>query len=212
MKAISLNVDEQHRLYEMSLFERALSSYGYRYICGIDEAGRGPLAGPVVAAAVVLPVGFSLPGLRDSKLLTPRQREIFWDRIYLEALSIGIGIVDSAVIDEINILQATLLAMQQSVERLRIRPDYLLIDALTLPNPEIGQKGIIHGDNLSISIAAASVIAKVTRDRLMTRYHGAFPEYRFDIHKGYGTSRHLQMIKEYGPCPLHRKTFRGVLR
>lgn len=209
---VPLNAEEKHRLFAMSLFERVLSSFGYQYICGIDEAGRGPLAGPVVAAAVIFPSGFSILGLRDSKLLTPLQRETLFSQITQKALSIGIGIVDNDLIDEINILQATLLAMRKSVEQLQVKPDYLLIDALTLPGFGIGQKGIIHGDNLSVSIAAASVVAKVTRDRLMCQYHEEFPEYRFNSHKGYGTQEHLEKIREFGPCRLHRKTFRGVVQ
>jgi ribonuclease HII len=210
---VSLNAaEEQHRLFAMSLFERVLSSSGYQYICGIDEAGRGPLAGPVVAASVIFPQGFSVPGLRDSKLLTPLQRETLFDQIMQRALSVGIGIVDNDIIDRINILQATLLAMQKSVEQLHFQPDYLLIDALTLPGFGVSQKGIIHGDNLSVSIAAASVVAKVTRDRLMCQYHEEFPAYRFNSHKGYGTQEHLEKIKEFGPCRLHRRTFRGVIQ
>lgn len=209
---VPLNAEEKHRLFAMSLFERVLSSFGYQYICGIDEAGRGPLAGPVVAAAVIFPSGFSVPGLRDSKLLTPLQRETLFSQITQNALSIGVGIVDNGLIDEINILQATLLAMRKGVEQLQVKPDYLLIDALTLPGFNIGQKGIIHGDNLSVSIAAASIVAKVTRDRLMCQYHEEFPEYRFNSHKGYGTHEHLEKIREFGPCRLHRKTFRGVIQ
>lgn len=195
----------------MGFFERALSSFGKRNICGIDEAGRGPLAGPVVAAAVILPPGCLLPGLRDSKKLTPGQREALFEQISQEACSIGVGIVDNNTIDEINILQATILAMQKSVAQMELEPGYLLIDALTLPDFSRDQKGIIHGDRLSMSIAAASVIAKVTRDRLMCEYHEAFPEYKFNVHKGYGTAYHLSKIRERGPCCLHRKTFRGVI-
>lgn len=201
----------EHRLFSMGFFERALTSLGFRNICGIDEAGRGPLAGPVVAAAVILPPGCLLPGIRDSKKLSPGQREVLFEQISREAFSIGVGIVDNDTIDEINILQATILAMQKSVAQMQLEPDYLLIDALTLPNFRRNQKGIIHGDRLSISIAAASVIAKVTRDRLMCEYHEVFPEYKFNIHKGYGTAMHLSIIRERGPCSLHRKTFRGVI-
>ncbi len=195
----------------MTSFEKALYSSGFRLICGIDEAGRGPLAGPVVAAAVVLPTGSLLPGLRDSKKLSPRQRDRFFDKITQTALSIGIGIIENETIDEINIYQATLLAMRKGVRTLHLKPDYLLIDAMTLPEFDIPQKAIIHGDDLSISIAAASVIAKVTRDRLMLQYHEIFPDYRFNRHKGYGTPEHIQKIKDFGPCSLHRKTFRGVI-
>jgi len=201
----------EYRLFSMGFFERALASLGFQRICGIDEAGRGPLAGPVVAAAVVLPPGCLLPGIRDSKKLSPGQREVLFDQISREASSIGVGIVDNKTIDEVNILQATILAMQKSVAQMQSEPDYLLIDALTLPDYGRDQKGVIHGDRLSVSIAAASVIAKVTRDRLMCEYHEVFPEYKFNIHKGYGTAMHLSKIREWGPCRLHRKTFRGVI-
>lgn len=194
----------------MTSIENTAYACGYRKICGLDEAGRGPLAGPVIAAAVILPVGYQLPGLRDSKKLTPLQRERFFDRIKEQALSIGVGRVENATIDEINILQATLLAMEKAIQSLKIEPDYLLIDALRLPNVNIPQEGIVHGDDLSISIAAASVIAKVTRDRLMIRFHQKYPQYLFHRHKGYGTREHLQRIREFGPCSLHRRSFRGV--
>jgi ribonuclease HII len=206
-----LKTEEAHRLFGMTLFERSLSSYGYQRVCGIDEAGRGPLAGPVVAAAVILPSGYSAPGIRDSKLLTEKQRETLYDKISQEAVAIGVGMIDHATIDEINILQATYLAMELSVQNLSVQPDYLLIDALTLPGTSIQQKGIIRGDNLSISIAAASIIAKVTRDRLMAEYHRDFPEYNFLSHKGYGTEEHLRNLRTFGPCRIHRRTFRGVL-
>jgi len=206
-----LKTEEAHRLFGITLFERALSSYGYQRVCGIDEAGRGPLAGPVVAAAVILPSGYAPAGIRDSKLLTEKQRETLYDKILLEAVAIGVGVIDHATIDEINILQATYLAMESSIQNLSAQPDYLLIDALTLPRMPLPQKGIIRGDNLSISIAAASIVAKVTRDRLMAEYHREFPEYNFLSHKGYGTEEHLRNLRAFGPCPIHRKTFRGVL-
>ncbi len=195
----------------MTSIEKNLQASGYRKICGIDEVGRGPLAGPVVSAAVILPIGYHLKGLRDSKKLTPIQREHFFDRIHRDALSIGVGSVENETIDEINIYQATLVAMRKSVDALTTKPDYLLIDAVSLSDIDIDQQGIIHGDDLSISIAAASVIAKVTRDRLMITYHEIFPEYQFHRHKGYGTPEHLEKIREFGPCRLHRKTFRGVI-
>ncbi|MBI3803306.1 MAG: ribonuclease HII [Nitrospirae bacterium] len=206
-----LDTEEARRLFKMTLFERILSLDGYRQVCGIDEAGRGPLAGPVVAAAVILPAAISLPGIRDSKLLTAKQREAFYERILQEAIAVGVGVVDNITIDEINILQATYLAMQKSLQSLRIQPDYLLIDALTLPNTAIPQRGLIRGDNLSVSIAAASIVAKVTRDRLMDQYHQEFPSYNFISHKGYGTGEHLKNIRMFGPCHIHRKSFRGVL-
>ena len=195
---------------KMALFERALAFFGYRHLCGIDEAGRGPLAGPVVAAAVILPSTHSIVGIRDSKQLSPLKRELLFDQILKQAVAFGVGVVDNETIDEINILNATLLAMQRSLSALSVTPDYLLIDALTLPNISIPQKGIIDGDNLSVTIAAASIIAKVTRDRLMNQYHHEFPQYNFQAHKGYGTRAHFDMIREHGPSRLHRKTFRGV--
>ncbi len=195
----------------VNTIENALYSSGYQSVCGIDEAGRGPLAGPVVAAAVILPPGCLIAGLRDSKKLSPARRDCLFDQINDEATAFAVGIIDNVTIDRINILQATLLAMKESVGALQKKPDYLLIDALTLPDLEIPQEGIIHGEDLSVSIAAASVIAKVTRDRLMCRYHEEFPEYNFYRHKGYGTREHLQNIKEFGPCRLHRRTFRGVI-
>ncbi|MEK7702369.1 MAG: ribonuclease HII [Nitrospirota bacterium] len=206
---------EDHRvdirpLPAMALFERALASFGYRHLCGIDEVGRGPLAGPVVAAAVILPQSHSILGIRDSKQLTPSKRETLSDQIQKQAEGIGIGTVENDIIDEINILNATLLAMEKALHALPVLPDYLLIDALTLSRVEMPQRGIIHGDSLSVSIAAASIVAKVTRDRLMDQYHDEFPEYHFKQHKGYGTADHFDTIKKYGPCRLHRKTFRGV--
>jgi ribonuclease HII len=204
-------VDSANILSPMALFERALFSFGYRRLCGIDEVGRGPLAGPVVAAAVILPSSHSIVGIRDSKQLTPSKRERLYEQILNRAEGVGIGIVENETIDEINILNATLLAMKKSLSALAIQPDYLLIDALTLPNITILQRGIIHGDALCVSIAAASIVAKVTRDRLMNQYHLEFPEYNFQTHKGYGTPNHFDIIKRYGTCRLHRKTFRGVL-
>ncbi len=200
----------------MTSNEERLYAAGRRTVCGIDEAGRGPLAGPVVAAAVVLPQAPVLAqddlllGLMDSKKLSPRKRDRFFEQISQTARSIGIGVVEHETIDHINILQATILAMQRAVEGLHLPADYLLIDALKLPEIDIPQEGIIHGDDLSLSIAAASVIAKVTRDRLMLKYHRLFPKYGFDRHKGYGTPEHLEKIKSFGPCRIHRKTFRGV--
>ncbi len=192
-------------------FERELSHRGYHAVCGVDEVGRGALAGPVVAAAVILPDGFFMPGVRDSKRLTPLARESLFGPLVQQALSFGIGRVECDLIDQINIRQATLLAMKQAVEQLKIRPDYLLVDALTIPGVQIEQRAIIHGDDRSISIAAASIIAKVIRDRLMSAYHLQFPAYQFPLHKGYGTAQHLSVLKEKGPCPIHRKTFRGVM-
>ncbi|MBI3810701.1 MAG: ribonuclease HII [Nitrospirae bacterium] len=195
---------------DRTLFERIGFEQGFQRIAGLDEAGRGPLAGPVMAAAVILPKGFVLPGLRDSKKLTAIQRERFFDEINACAAAVGVGRVDPDVIDRINILKATLLAMTRALDQLTVPPDYLLIDALTLPGLPIPQKALIRGDDLSQTIAAASVIAKVTRDRLMLEYDRLYPEYHFRSHKGYGTVEHLQALERFGPCPIHRMTFRRV--
>jgi ribonuclease HII len=176
----------------------------------VDEAGRGPLAGPVVAAAVVLPNGLFIEGVRDSKQLTSLQREQLYQAIQSQAVDYGIGIVDHEVIDRINILQATRLAMCRAVLTLKKPPDFLLIDAVDLPDMTIPQLAIVKGDLLCHSIAAASILAKVTRDRLMLEYHQTYPQYNFFSHKGYGTVEHLKKLKEYGPCPIHRKSFKGV--
>ncbi|MBW2647274.1 MAG: ribonuclease HII [Deltaproteobacteria bacterium] len=179
-------------------------------IAGIDEAGRGPLAGPVVAAAVIFPEETYIPGINDSKKLTPAKRENLYDQIYENAISIGLGIIDSPEIDKINILQASLLSMRIAVANLFPRPDYLLIDGIFTIRSQIPQKAIKKGDSQSLSIAAASIIAKVSRDRLMKRYSEDFPGYGFHKHKGYGTRMHLEAIRTLGPTLIHRKTFRGV--
>ncbi len=194
------------RLYEKHAYRR-----GFRLITGIDEAGRGPLAGPVVAAAVILPKGIRLPGLTDSKKLTPAQRDVFDKKIRMRALAIGVGLADNTEIDSINILQATFLAMKRAVSGLGMKPDYLLIDGPYELSLEIEQEGIVQGDALSLSIAAASVIAKVHRDRIMCEYHAQFPQYGFDCHKGYPTAQHCEAIRKYGPCRLHRMSFHGVV-
>lgn len=194
----------------MRLHEKHAYRRGFRFITGIDEAGRGPLAGPVVAAAVILPKGIQLPGLTDSKKLTADRREAFFEKIRLRALAVGIGMADNAEIDSINILQATFLAMKRAIAGLGIKPDYLLIDGPYKLPVDISQEGIVHGDALSLSIAAASVIAKVHRDHLMCEYHAQFPQYGFDCHKGYPTAQHYEAIRRYGPCRLHRVSFRGV--
>ncbi len=196
---------------DMRLHERDAYRKGFHLVCGIDEAGRGPLAGPVVAAAVILSKNVRLPGITDSKKLTAEQREVFFEKIHERALAIGIGVVDNAEIDRINILQATFRAMSGAVAQLSVAPDFLLIDGPYKLPVSIGQKGIPHGDSLSISISAASIIAKVHRDRLMCRFHEEFPRYGFDSHKGYGTARHYEALRRYGPCALHRVTFKGVL-
>ncbi|MGZ8366058.1 MAG: ribonuclease HII [Nitrospira sp.] len=191
-------------------FERAARLCGYRRIAGIDEAGRGPLAGPVVAAAVVLPVRCRLSGIDDSKQLSEGERARLYAAILEHAVGMGIGSADVGEIDRLNILEATKLAMRRAIDQLAPPPDYLLIDAVTLPGIGIPERPIIKGDSLSLSIAAASIIAKVTRDRLMAQYHDMFPEYDFLSHKGYGTREHLQRLARHGPCSIHRRTFTPV--
>lgn len=183
---------------------------GYRSIAGVDEAGRGPLAGPVVAAAVILPEGLMLPGVNDSKQLTEEKREVFFDVIMREALAVGVGIGDHALVDSINILQATLRAMSDAVRALSVTPDFILIDGISNIPMNIPQRTVKKGDSLSLSIAAASIIAKVTRDRMMVAYDAQYPGYGFASHKGYGAATHLAAIAKLGPCPIHRKSFSGV--
>ena len=191
-------------------FDTEFSIQGYRFIAGIDEAGRGPLAGPVVASAVILPPDISIDGVDDSKKLSSEKREILFKIIKEKALSVGIGIISSKVIDEINILEATREAMLNAVENLKITPDLIIIDGITPIKSSIKQLTIKKGDSLSQSIAAASIIAKVTRDRLMLDYDAKYPTYLFAKHKGYGTAEHLERIKEFGPCEIHRNSFKGV--
>jgi ribonuclease HII len=191
-------------------FEKALKQEGYTAIAGIDEAGRGPLAGPVVSAAVILPPDFDGEGVNDSKKLTQRQRERLFERIYQEARAVGIGIVDALEIDRINILQAARRCMAMAVTNLVPQPDYLLIDGnFDIPSG-IPQESIVKGDSRSISIAAASIVAKVSRDHLMQRYHDDYPQFGFDRHKGYPTKAHKAAIAAHGPCWIHRRSFRGV--
>ncbi|MCF8067227.1 MAG: ribonuclease HII [Desulfobacterales bacterium] len=191
-------------------FENEALKKGFRVIAGIDEAGRGPLAGPVVSATVVLPDFFTDEGITDSKKLTPKKRNVLFDRIYDDAVSVGVGIVDVGEIDRINILQASLLSMAISVENLQLQPDFLLIDGIFPINSKIPQRPIPKGDSLSVSIAAASIIAKVTRDRIMADYNETYPDYGFSKHKGYPTVAHKAAIRQFGPCPIHRRTFKGV--
>jgi ribonuclease HII len=191
-------------------YEKKVEEKGFSFIAGVDEAGRGPLAGPVVSAAVILPSGFHAPGLNDSKQLTPKERENFYEKISAGAVAIGIGIVDVDKIDHINILQAALLSMVIAVKNLPTPPDFLLIDGNFNIKTKYPQQAIIKGDTLSTSIAAASVMAKVTRDRIMKNYHLVYPLYGFNRHKGYPTIEHREAIKAYGCCDIHRKTFKGV--
>ncbi len=188
-------------------FEQEAYRQGFRFIAGIDEAGRGSLAGPVVAAAVILPPGLMIDGVNDSKQLTPARREVLYQVIHQQALATGIGIVGNEDIDRINILRATIRAMEMAVKALKIPPDYLLIDAVSLSDSRIPQRPIIKGDMLSVSIASASIVAKVTRDRLMTEEHSLFPQYNFRTHKGYATRDHVSRLRLYGPSIIHRKSF-----
>ena len=193
------------RTEAMSVYEREYSHYAT--ICGIDEVGRGPLAGPVVAGAVILPKDNPILYLNDSKKLSEKKREALYDEIMEHAVATGIGIVGPARIDEINILQATYEAMSMAIENLKVRPDLLLNDAVTIPEVDIPQVPIIKGDAKSVSIAAASIIAKVTRDRMMVEYDQIIPGYDFASNKGYGTKAHIAGLKEHGPSPIHRRTF-----
>lgn len=192
----------------MDAYERDCRQKGYTQIAGIDEAGRGALAGPVVAAAVILPVNCQIDGLTDSKQLTPNQRELMLDKIKNVAVSIGTGSVDNGTIEQINILQASLLAMKIAVEQLTPKPDYLLVDGSKLPEIDILGEAIPKGDSLSLSIAAASVIAKTTRDRLMVEYDETYPKYGFKQHKGYPTAQHREAIAQFGVTMIHRNTFK----
>ena len=192
---------------DMWEIENGLYSQGFELICGVDEAGRGPLAGPVCAAAVLLPRNADIPGLNDSKKLSDKKRRELYPLIKELALAYSIVMVDEKTIDEINILQATFRAMEQAVAQLKITPDYILVDGNKLPQVTIPAKAVVRGDSLSASIAAASVLAKVTRDDFMLEQAKTYPEYGFDIHKGYGTKAHTTAILEHGPCPIHRTTF-----
>ena len=195
---------------DLRRYEILAGEKGFSRIAGIDEAGRGPLAGPVVSAAVILPVSFSDSEISDSKKLTPKKRERLYETIYTHALSVGIGIVDAAEIDRINILQASLLSMSIAVKNLLPQPDYLLIDGTFRIMSSLPQETVIHGDALSLSVAAASIVAKVSRDRLMERYDEEYPQFGFSGHKGYPTRAHREAIQKFGVCPIHRRSFRGV--
>ncbi|MFC1859395.1 ribonuclease HII [Thermodesulfobacteriota bacterium] len=191
-------------------FEKKAGERGFSKIAGIDEAGRGPLAGPVVSAAVLLPGSLPDMAITDSKKLTPRKRNDLYEKIYEHAITIGIGIVDPGEIDRINILNAALLSMAISVENLQPQPDCLLIDGIFKISTDLPQEAIPKGDARSVSIAAASIIAKVTRDRLMEKYHQIYPQFGFAQHKGYPTKAHKEAIRKYGCCPIHRRSFKGV--
>ncbi len=196
---------EKKRIYDLGAYERQYSDH--MFICGIDEVGRGPFAGPVVAGAVILPVDCDILFINDSKKLSEKVREKLYEEIKEKAVSAAVGIVEPARIDEINILQATYEAMRIAISKLDPKPDLLLNDAVTIPGVDIMQVPIIKGDAKSISIGAASIFAKVTRDRLMMEYDRQYPEYGFAKHVGYGTAEHIEAIRKYGPCPIHRRTF-----
>lgn len=198
---------ETARTESLMVYERRFASEGL--IAGIDEVGRGPLAGPVCACAVILPSDHLILWLNDSKKLSAKKRESLYEVIMAEAVSIGIAMEPPEVIDDINILQATYSAMRKAVMSMNPQPEFLLNDAVTIPGIEIPQCPIIHGDATSVSIAAASIIAKVTRDRLMEEYDALFPMYGFARNKGYGTAEHIAALKKYGPCPIHRRSFIG---
>ncbi len=193
--------------------EKLLRQRGYRYIAGIDEVGRGALAGPVMAAAVIMPKGLKAAWknrVRDSKLLRPEQREDLYVPIRKTAVAVGIGLVDCWTIESIGIAKATQTAMQQAIQQLSPPADALLIDYFTLPGVRVYQKGVVNGDTLCFSIACASIIAKVTRDRIMAEYDAQYPGYRFGRHKGYGTGEHLACLQRLGPCPIHRRNYQPV--
>ena len=193
--------------HDMWSIENSCFAEGFKLICGVDEAGRGPLAGPVCAAAVVLPANIDIPGLNDSKKLTDKRRRELYPIIKESAITYGIAFADHAEIDEINILQATYLAMERAINALEIKPDLLLIDGNRAKDFGIPTRTVVHGDSLSASIAAASILAKVTRDDLMLEMAEDFPGYDFDVHKGYGTKAHYAAIEKLGPCSIHRMTF-----
>lgn len=203
----SVRKTPQEKYEEMSLYEEAARAEGALHIAGMDEAGRGPLAGPVVAAAVILDPEQPIWGVDDSKKLSPARRAVLRREIEEKALAIGVGMADVATIDRINILEATKLAMRRAVAELKLKPDVLLIDAVRLGLPDIEEKAIIKGDTLSVSIAAASIIAKETRDDILRVYDQMYPEYGFASHKGYGTKAHREAIAQYGILPIHRRSF-----
>ena len=208
-RAIQAELNEDLRLEQMLRYEKDLYQAGYQAIAGIDEVGRGPLAGPVVAAAVILPPGCKIKGLNDSKKIPKKKHMVIYQAILDHALAVGIGIMDNTVIDQVNIYEATKLAMKDALSRSKLKPDYLLIDAMKL-DVEIPQESIIKGDANSLSIAAASIVAKVTRDKLMADYDKEFPGYDFAQNAGYGTKSHLQGLEQNGVTPIHRKTFEPV--
>ena len=204
-KRIEKLEQEKSRIEALKAYEREYAQY--EYICGIDEVGRGPLAGPVVAGAVILPKDCDILYINDSKKLSAKKREMLYDEIMEKAVAVGIGMAGPNRIDEINILQATYEAMREAIRNLAVKPDILFNDAVTIPGVDIRQVPIIKGDAKSISIGAASIVAKVTRDRLMVDYDKIMPEYDFASNKGYGSAEHIAALKKYGPTPIHRASF-----
>lgn len=199
---------EEERLIKLKEFEEELYKTGLKYICGIDEAGRGPLAGPVVVAAVIMPQDSMIEGVNDSKKVSEKKREMLYDLITNEAIAYSVGIIDQNEIDEINILNATKKGLTQCITNLSVKPERIIVDALNkIDTCGIPYTSIIKGDAKCYSIAAASIIAKVTRDRIMRTWDEIYPEYGFEKHKGYGTAAHIKAIKEFGPTPIHRKSF-----
>lgn len=193
--------------FDMWVYEDRLYQQGMVHVCGVDEAGRGPLAGPVCAAAVILPPHIEIPGLNDSKKLSDKRRRELFPVIQGNAIAYAIAFSNEKEIDEINILQATFRAMERAVSQLNVPPDYILVDGNKLPDFDTACEAVVHGDSLSASIAAASILAKVTRDDLMLKFAADYPNYGFDVHKGYGTKVHYEALMKYGPCPIHRMTF-----
>ena len=200
--------NEEERMSRLKKTDKEFYDMGLNYICGIDEAGRGPLAGPVVVASVIMPKDSRIEGVNDSKKVSEKKREKLYDQILEEAISYGIGIIYQDEIDEINILQATKKGLTEALKSMKVKPDAILVDALTgIDTLGIPYKSMIKGDATSYSIAAASIVAKVTRDRIMREWDSVYPEYGFAGHKGYGTAKHIAAIKQYGLCPIHRKSF-----
>jgi len=203
-------LESHNHWQQMMAHEKELIEKGYKLIAGVDEAGRGPLAGPVVAASVILDYNTFIPGINDSKKLSESQRESLYVKIQQKSIAVGIGIVDVATIDRINILRASLEAMCQAVQTLPIQPNFLLVDGLYCPNINLPMKPLVRGDSLSLAIASASIIAKVTRDRMMDSYDETYPQYGFSQNKGYPTPDHLSALKRFGPCEIHRRSFAPV--
>ncbi len=210
-KKIEKLYSERIRVFNLYKYEDQLRNEGYSLITGIDEAGRGSLAGPVVAAAVILPGRFFIPDIKDSKKLTSKKRTGLYCAILKKAIDIGIGIVEANIIDNININQASFLAMKKAILNLKMIPDYLLVDGFKIPHVKISQIRLIKGEDKSISIAAASIIAKVYRDNIMVRFDQKYPQYCFRKNKGYGTKEHFKALETYGATEIHRKTYQGVI-